>query len=171
MEVDAQDFGTAAADDAEQTVHTFTLSFNSAAYEEHGDHIDVAYMNGEHSIQALLKIAGRDEALMSNVMLVEFANEDGYMVTADLGENSMLDDGGRMWYGGPTNGHIVISALAVSYSGDETGAVTIGLEMCDAEAVTITVMATQARRSNSTARVRMPAEPSWLWRAATTPTS
>ena len=138
MEVDAQDFGTAAADDAEQTVHTFTLSFNSAAYEEHGDHIDVAYMNGEHSIQALLKIAGRDEALMSNVLLVEFDNADGYMVDAHLGDNSVLADDGKRWYGGPANGHIVISALAVSYSGDETGELTIGLgstddDMCDAE--------------------------------------
>ena len=118
MEVDAQDFGTAAADDAEQTVHTFTLSFNSAAYEEHGDHIDVAYMNGEHSIQALLKIAGRDDALMSNVLDVEFDNDDGYMVDADLGDYSAMDDDGRRWYGGPANGHIMISALAVNYSGD-----------------------------------------------------
>ena len=133
MEVDAQDFGTAAADDAEQTVHTFTLSFNSAGYEEHGDHIDVDYMNGEHSIQALLKIAGRDDALMSNVVLVEFDNDDGYMVTADLGQSSVMADDGKRWYGGPANGHIMISAMAVSYSGAETGAVTIALAGCDAE--------------------------------------
>ena len=133
MEVDAQDFGTAAADDAEQTVHEFTLSFNSAAYEEHGDHTDVAYMNGEHSLQALLTIAGRDEALMSNVLDVTFANDDGYMVNADLGESSMLDDEGRRWYGGPANGHIVISALGVNYSGAQTGAVTISLAGCEAE--------------------------------------
>ena len=134
MEVDAQDFGTAAADDAEQTVHEFKLSFNSAGYEEHGDHIDVDYMNGDHSIQALLKIAGRDDALMSNVLDVVFDNDDGYMVDADLGEYSMLADDGKRWYGGPANGHIVISALAVSYSGAETGAVTISLAGCEAEA-------------------------------------
>ena len=132
MEVDFQDFGTAAADDAEQTAHEFTLSFNSAAYEEHGDHIDVAYMNGDHSIQALLKIAGRDDALMSNVLDVVFANDDGYMVDAHLGDYSMLDDAGRRWYGGPANGHIVISALPVSYSGAETGVVTIDLAGCTA---------------------------------------
>ena len=135
MEVDAQDFGTAAAaEDAEQSVHDFILSFNSASYEEHGDHIDVDYMNGEHSLQATLKIAGRDEALMSNVLLVEFDNDDGYMVTADLGENSVLDDDGNRWYGGPDNGHIVISALAVSYSGAAAEAVIIGLAGCEAEA-------------------------------------
>ena len=128
MEVDAQDFGTApAAEDAEQTVHEFTLSFNSAGYVEHGDHIDVDYMNGEHSIQALLKIAGRDEALMSNILLVDFDNDDGYMVDAHLGDNSVLADDGKRWYGGPTNGHIEISAMAVNYSGDETGVITIGL--------------------------------------------
>ena len=134
MEVDAQDFGTAAADDAEQSVHTFTLSFDSHSYEEHGDHTDVAYMNGEHSIQATLKIAGRDELLMSNIMPVEFDNDDGYVVTADLGDNSVLDDDGDRWYGGPTNGHIVISALPVSYSGAAAEAVIIGLDGCEAEA-------------------------------------
>ena len=131
MEVDAQDFGTAAADDAEQSTHDFTLSFDSDGYEEHGDHTDVDYMNGEHSIQATLKIAGRDELIMSNILPVEFANDDGYVVMADLGDNTALDDGGRMWYGGPDNDHIVISALAVRYSGTEMGAVAIGLDGCE----------------------------------------
>ncbi|MDE2773552.1 MAG: hypothetical protein OXI46_07580, partial [Gemmatimonadota bacterium] len=131
MEVDAQDFGTAAADDAEQTVHEFKLSFESAEYDEMGM---PDYMNGDHSIQALLKIAGRDDALMSNVLDVVFDNDDGYVVTADLGDYSMLDDEGRRWYGGPANGDIMISAMAVIYSGDETGAVAISLAGCEAEA-------------------------------------
>ena len=126
MEVDAQDFGTAAAaEDAEQSVHTFTLSFDSDGYEEHGDHTDVAYMNGEHSIQATLKIAGRDEALMSNVIPVEFKNKDGYVVMADLGDNSTMGNGNR-WYGGPSNGMIEITALPVLYSGGSVSSVTVG---------------------------------------------
>ena len=76
-------------------------------------------MNGEHSIQALLKIAGRDDALMSNVLDVEFDNDDGYMVDGRPGRlQHAMDDEGRRWYGGPANGHIVISALGVNYSGD-----------------------------------------------------
>ena len=61
--------------------HDFTLSFDSDAYEEHGDHTDVDYMNGEHSIQATAQDRGQGRAaLMSNVMLVEFDNVDGYVV-------------------------------------------------------------------------------------------
>ena len=123
---------------AEQAVHAFTLSFNTAGYDDHG-HVD--YMNGDHTIAAELQIAGGMmsdgmmgyETISSNVQTVEFANEDGYIVTADLGHNSMLDSRGRRWYGGPANGHIVISALAVSYSGEETGAVKISLGDCEAE--------------------------------------
>ena len=56
-----------------------------------------------------------------------------FVVTADLGENSVLDDEGKRWYGGPDNGHIEISALAVSYSGAEMGTVTVSLPGCKAE--------------------------------------
>ena len=59
MEVASTDFGTAAAaEDGEQTVHAFTLSFDSDDYDSSTGFPD--YMNGEHSIQALLKVAGRD---------------------------------------------------------------------------------------------------------------
>ncbi len=126
---------------AEQAVYDFTLSFDSDGYDLHGDHLHVDYMNGEHSISAELQIAGGmmadgmmgHETISSNVMTVEFDNDDGFIVTADLGHNSALGDGGKRWYGGPTNGHIVISALAVSYSGAEIGEVAVGLEGCDAE--------------------------------------
>ena len=98
------------------------------------------YMNGEHTISAELEIGVTmadgmhgHETISSNVQTVTFNNEDGYVVTADLGHNSALDDSGRRWYGGPDNGHIVISALPVIYSGEETGAVTVGLGDCDAE--------------------------------------
>ena len=124
---------------AEQAVHEFTMSFNSAGYDDHG-HPD--YTNGEHTISAELQIAGGmmadgmmgHETISSNVQTVTFDNDDGYIVTADLGHNSALDDNGARWYGGPANGHIVISALGVIYSGKETGAVTIGLgDDCEAE--------------------------------------
>ena len=146
--VASQSFGTSMgmtpeAEDAaaEQAVHEFTFSFDSDAYEPHGDHTDVAYMNGEHTISAELQVAGGmmadgmmgHETISSNVITVEFDNDDGFVVSADLGDSSMLDDDGRRWYGGPANGHIMISALAVIYSGEEIGEVAISLAGCDAE--------------------------------------
>ena len=146
--VASQSFGTSMgmtpeAEDAaaEQAVHEFTFSFDSDAYEPHGDHTDVAYMNGEHTISAELQVAGGmmadgmmgHETISSNVVTVEFDNDDGFVVSANLGQASMLDDAGRRWYGGPLNGHIEISALAVIYSGEELGEVAIGLAGCEAE--------------------------------------
>ena len=144
--VASQSFGTSMgmtpeAEDAaaEQAVHEFTFSFDSDAYEPHGDHTDVAYMNGEHTISAELQVAGGmmadgmmgHETISSNVITVEFDNEDGFVVEANLGQASMLDDDGRRWYGGPANGHIMISALPVIYSGEEIGEVTVDLAGCD----------------------------------------
>ncbi|MDE2823267.1 MAG: hypothetical protein OXK79_07155, partial [Chloroflexota bacterium] len=135
MEVASQDFGAAAAaDDAEQTVHTFTLSFDSDGYDSETGAVD--YMNGEHSIQALLKVAGRDDALMSNMMPVEFANEDGLHVAADFPGNSATNpETGEVWYGGPDAGDFTIMALPVSYSGTAAESVTL-LGVCGADAIT-----------------------------------
>ena len=137
--------GMAAPEDdaaAEQAVYDFTLAFDSDGYEPHGDHADVDYRNGEYSLSAELQIAGGmmadgmmgHETITSNIMTVTFNNDDGYVVTADLGENSHLASDGRRWYGGPSNGHIMVSALPVSYSGDETGVVTVTLTDCTGEA-------------------------------------
>ena len=121
---------------AEQAVYDFTLSFDSDAYDEHGDHVDVDYSNGEHTISAELQIASGTmghETITSNVMTVVFDNDDGFVVTADLGDNSALASDGKRWYGGPDNGHIEISALGVSYSGAEMGNATISLTGCTGE--------------------------------------
>ena len=135
------DMGMTPPDEAaEQAVHPFTMAFDSDGYDEHGDHVDVDYMNGEHTISAELEIGVTmadgmhgHETVSSNVVTVEFDNDDGYIVTADLGHNTALDDDGRVWYGGPDNGHIEISALGVSYSGAETGEAIVRLEGCEAE--------------------------------------
>ncbi|MDE2751441.1 MAG: Ig-like domain-containing protein, partial [Gemmatimonadota bacterium] len=146
--VASQSFGTSMgmtpeAEDAaaEQAVHEFTFSFDSGAYELHGDHIDVEYMNGEHTIAAELQVAGGmmadgmmgHETISSNVITVEFNNPDGFVVEADLGDNSALGADGKRWYGGPANGHIAISALPVIYSGEEIGEVTISLAGCEVD--------------------------------------
>ena len=118
---------------AAQQVFDFELAFNSDAYEPHGDHTDVAYENGTHTLQVGLKVSGSETEILSNRIEAEFENDDGFVVTADLGDNSHVANDGKRWYGGPANGHIMISALAVSYSGKEMGAVTISLPDCKAE--------------------------------------
>ena len=137
----SMDMGMAAPEDgaAEQAVYDFTLSFDSDGYDAQTGAPD--YMNGDHSISAELQIAGGmmadgmmgHETISSNVLSATFDNDDGYVVTADLGHNSALDDKGRRWYGGPDNEHVVISVLPVSYSGAEVTDVTLGLTGCEVD--------------------------------------
>ena len=120
---------------AAQAVHAFTLSFNSAEYNAVTG--EPTYMNGEHTISAALMVVGSDEPIGSGVHTVEFGNDDGYVVTADLGDNNRIGDDGRRWYGGPDNGTIDITALPVSYSG--ASVTTVSANFCggdetDAEA-------------------------------------
>ena len=135
MEVASQDFGPApAAEDAEQQT-ILKLSFNSAEYEEHGDHVDVEYMNGDYMIQATLKVAGRDEALTSNMVAVEFDNDDKLMASmSGLGEGAANASTGQMWYGGP-DASVEISALPVVYSSGGVSSVTLR-KFCGDDAMT-----------------------------------
>ena len=136
--VDAQNFGVTAEpamdEPAAQAIHAFTLSFDSDAYDAVTG--DVGYENGDYEISMQLKVAG-SEPISSNVLTVDFNNDDGYVVTADLGDNSERGDDGRQWYGGPSNGTIDITALPVSYSGGSITSVTVdfcGKDVTDAEA-------------------------------------
>ena len=136
--VDAQNFGVttepAMDEPAAQAIHAFTLSFDSDAHDAVTG--DVGYENGDYEISMQLKVAG-SELISSNVLTVDFNNDDGYVVTADLGENSAIGDDGRRWYGGPSNGTIDITALPVSYSGGSITSVTVnfcGKAVTDAEA-------------------------------------
>ena len=116
---------------ARQAVYRFTLSFDTDGY----DALTGApkYLNGEHTISAELRVAGRmmadgtaaRETIPSNAMTVVFDNDDAYLVTADLGDNSAVGDEGRRWHGGPANGAIEIAALPVSFSGDPVSVVTM----------------------------------------------
>ena len=116
--------------EAQQAVHSFVLSFNSAGYDAVTG--EPTYMNGERTISAELMVASSDEPLGSGLHAREFDNDDGYVVTADLGDNSAIGDDGRQWYGGPDNGTIDITALFVSYSG---GSVTsISANFCGEDA-------------------------------------
>ena len=123
--VDAQNFGVTAEpamdEPAAQAIHSFTLSFDSDAHDAVTG--DVGYENGDYEISMQLKVAG-SEPISSNVLTVDFNNDDGYVVTADLGDNSEIGDDGRRWYGGPSNGTIDITALPVSYSGESVTSVS-----------------------------------------------
>ena len=103
-------------------VHSFVLSFNSAGYDAVTG--EPTYMNGERTISAELMVAGKDEPYRSGAHAREFDNDDGYIVAADLGDNSAIGDDGRQWYGGPGNGTIDITALPVSYSGGSVTSVS-----------------------------------------------
>ena len=111
---------------AQQAVHAFVLSFNSAEYDAVTG--VPTYMNGEHTISAELMVASSDEPLGSGLHAREFGNDDGYVVTADLGGNSAIGDDGRQWYGGPGNGTIDIAALPVSYS--DGSVTTVSANFC-----------------------------------------
>ena len=111
---------------AQQAVHAFVLSFNSAEYDAVTG--VPTYMNGEHTISAELMVASSDEPLGSGLHAREFGNDDGYVVTADLGGNSAIGDDGRQWYGGPGNGTIDITALPVSYS--DGSVTTVSANFC-----------------------------------------
>ncbi len=128
---------------ARQAVYRFTLAFDTDAY----DPLTGApkYRNGEHTISAELRVGGRmmadgtagHETVPSNAMTVVFDNDDAYVVTADLGDNSAVGDDGTRWHGGPANGAIEIAALPVSFSGDPVPAVTMNFcseNITDAEA-------------------------------------
>ena len=115
---------------AQQAAHPYELSFNAADYDLVTG--EPAYMNGERTISAELMVASSDEPITSGFHAREFDNDDGYLVMADLGDNSARSDDGRQWYGGPDNGTIDITALPVSYSG---GSVTsVSANFCSEDA-------------------------------------
>ena len=115
---------------AQQLGVVFSLSFDSDEYDpETGA---VTYENGTYGIVAGVTFVGSEAEDYSQRWEVELENDDGYVVTADLGDNSAIGDDGRRWYGGPGNGTIYITALRVSYTG---GSVTsVGANFCGEDA-------------------------------------
>ena len=108
----------------------FSLSFDSDEFDpETGA---VTYQNGTYGIVAGVTVVGSEAEDYSQVWDVEFDNDDGYVVTADLGDNSAIGDDGRRWYGGPGNGTIDITALPVSYTGGSV--TTVSANFCGADA-------------------------------------
>ena len=107
---------------AQQAGVVFSLSFDSDEFDpETGA---VTYSNGTHGIVAGVTVVGSEAEDYSQQWDVELENDDGYVVMADLGDNSEIGDDGRRWYGGPSNGTIDITALLVSYSGGSVTSVS-----------------------------------------------
>ena len=99
-----------------------SLSFDSDKYDpETGV---VTYLNGTHVILMGVTFMGSEAENESPPWDIELENDGGYVVTADLGANSVIGDDGRRWYGGPDNGKIDITALPVSYSGGSVTSVS-----------------------------------------------
>ena len=120
---------------AQQAVHPFVLSFNSADYDALTG--VPTYMNGERTISAELMVASSDEPLESGGHPREFGNGDGVHVTVSgLGEGAMHSETGRRWYGG-SEAALEITALPVLYSGGSAASVTL-LTFCGADADTKT---------------------------------
>ena len=127
---------------AEQAPQTYTLTFNTAAYDVHDDHADVAFMNGAHELSAQLQIAGGmmsdgmmgHQTVYSNVQTVRFDNKDGvHLITSAPGEPVINPQTGDLWYGGPDQLEITFSAIPVMYSGDSVESVTV-LTFCGSDA-------------------------------------
>ena len=82
--VASQSFGIAAAapaDDgpAEQSIHEFTLSFDTDGYNADTGAPD--YENGAHTLAAQLTIAESEDPIVSNNIAVTLDNEDGILVS------------------------------------------------------------------------------------------
>ena len=115
---------------AQQGGVEFSLSFDSEEY--HPETGAVTYLNGAYVILMGVTFMGSEAENVSPPWDVELENDGGYVVTADLGDNGVIGDDGRRWYGGPDNGPIDITALLVSYTG---GSVTsVSADFCGEEA-------------------------------------
>ena len=84
----------------------------------------MTYLNGTHVILMGVTFMGSEAENESPSRDIELENDGGYIVTADLGDNSVIGDDGRRWYGGPDNGTIDITALPVSYTGGSVTSVS-----------------------------------------------
>ena len=133
--VDAQNFGVAAEpammdEPAAQAIHAFTLSFDSDDYDTATGAVD--YENGDHEISVQLKVAG-SEPISSNVLTVDFNNDDGvHVAVSGLDTGALNSMTGERWYGGPA-AMIEITAVPVLYAGGSASAMTLK-EFCGADA-------------------------------------
>ena len=138
----SMDMGMAPPEDdaAEQAVHAFTLSFNTAGYAADGT---PDYTNGEHTISATLEIGVTmadgmhgHETLSSNAITVEFGNDDAVHVSlSGLGDGALNSTTGKRWHGGPDFA-LKVAAIPVRYSGGAAASAVTLSQFCGGDAIT-----------------------------------
>ena len=113
---------------AQQAVHTFDLSFNSAHYDTLTG--VPTYMNGERTISAKLMVASSDEPIESGFHAREFGNSDGvYVTVSGYTKLPVVGADGGYWYGGPDAG-FDLRAVPVVYSERPVPSVTLRKGFC-----------------------------------------
>ena len=113
---------------AQQAVHPFELSFNSAHYDPLT--YVPTYMNGERTISAKLIVASSDEPIGSGFHPREFGNGDGvYVIPSGVTKPPVVGGGGGYWYGGPDAG-FDLRAVPVVYSERPVPSVTLREGFC-----------------------------------------
>ena len=114
-----------------------TLSFDSEAYDETTG--VPKYLNGDHSIRAVLDVVGSMEHILSNEQVVEFDNIDGVHVAAELpGNREVNPKSGEIWYGGPGGSTFNITAVPVMYSSGAAVESVAVRDLCKADIATAT---------------------------------
>jgi protocatechuate 3,4-dioxygenase beta subunit len=120
--------GGAAASAASEALQLITLSFNTNAYcgARGNTALEQAacetlapgtalYRNGARQIRARLFAEGAEgEPAASNVVTLQFNNQDGFHVVGSYEGASVLDAQGRRWIGGP-DFELTVTALPVLY--------------------------------------------------------
>ena len=113
---------------AQQAVHPFVLSFNSADYDPVTG--VPTYMNGERTISAELMVVGSDEPIKSGFHAREFGNADGvYVTVSGVTKPPVVGADGGYWYGGPDAG-FDLNVVPVVYSGRPVPSVTLRERFC-----------------------------------------
>ena len=113
---------------AQQAVHPFVLSFNSAHYDTLTG--VPTYMNGERTISAQLMVASSDEPIESGFHDREFGNSDGvYVTVSGYTKLPVVGADGGYWYGGPDAG-FDLRAVPVVYSERPVPSVTLRKGFC-----------------------------------------
>lgn len=109
----------AMVDETGEALQVITLSFDTGDYEvdEDANSATPSYLNGEREIQARIFVEeAPEEPAASNVITLNFNNDDGFHVLAEDDGNTAVDTDGLFWRGGP-DFSIEVTPIPVMYSG------------------------------------------------------
>lgn len=136
--------GVAGEDAAESAVQQVILSLNTDAYAINATAGTAlpTLLNGQRQVSARITTQGSTAVpAASNVITLNFNNNDGIHVLGTLPTNSATDALGQIWYGGPNAGSTTFTAIPVMYSGRAIASVTYGGGFCTAAGTEVTTVA------------------------------